>query len=121
MFTAKVHTENLWRNYLDKYKLFIKENVREAYFAHDATYEVACKFLENNTHAMVKDSSGNKFYTKEELKNAKNIRRIDRPGYDNAYTSGGEVHQDSDRELFSSIDGSGGTFDNSESSPDSDN
>lgn len=93
---------------------YIQQRVRKVIAWRDLTVDAAIDFLKNNKYAIVEDDDGNTL-TLEDLEYAKNIES--RPGTesDNTASSGGQVSEDSYRELFGII------ADNPESSSDSDN
>lgn len=97
------------------YTLFIKKSVKEAFYMTGVSYEAACNFLVSHKYGLVKDASGNKYFTKEELKNAKYIGSVPVARRDNTSTSFGTLSETTDRKL-SFVD-----TDNSEQSSDSDN
>jgi len=80
------------------YDLYIKKHVREVVFQKDVTLDHALSFLENTIHSMVKCGS-EKYFTKEELKNAKSIRSEDRTGGDRFTGFGVSIPEDTSREL----------------------
>lgn len=100
--------------------LFIKENVRMAFYARDVSLEAAASFLDSNKFGVARDKNGT-YYTREELEDAQSIRSIDRNKLDYTIAVSGEIFEGADRELSSTSDGSGGEADNTESSTDSDN
>jgi hypothetical protein len=82
-----------------KYNLYIQQHVRKMIQERDVSYDRALQFL-SVEYALVMDSDGNKYYTKEELENAYNIRSEPGSPEYNADTSGGSVPESTDRELF---------------------
>jgi hypothetical protein len=81
------------------YDLYIKEHVREMIFQKGVSLEHALSFLDNTINSMVRDSSGTKYFTKEELKNAKSIRPNDRTESNNFVGFGKPIPESTDREL----------------------
>ena len=81
------------------FDLFIKQNVRLAFWKKDVSYEEAMSFLEYIPFSVVKDRAGNSYYTQEELKNAKSIRSEDSVRSDKDTSAGRSVSKDSDRKL----------------------
>jgi len=65
----------------------------------DVSFTQALAWL-SEEYALVKDMDGNKYYTKEELINAKDIRPDLELGIDNHPSGGGALPEDPDRELF---------------------
>jgi hypothetical protein len=97
------------------YTLFIKEAVREAFYKTGVGFSEACTFLDSFEYGLVKDASGNKYFTKEELKNAEHIRSVDLVKRDNTTTSIEAIFKAADRKLSET------NSDNSESSTECDN
>ena len=81
------------------YTLFIKKSIKEAFYKTGVGLSEACTFLETMPYALVKDTDGNKYFTKEELKNAEHIRPLPGTGSDNTSTSFGSLSETADREL----------------------
>jgi hypothetical protein len=100
---------------MDNYTLFIKKSVKEAFYKTGVGFSEACTFLNSVEYGLVKDSSGNKYFTKEELINAKHFRSLDSLRRDNTSTSIAAVFKTTDREL-SEVDS-----DNTEPSTECDN
>ena len=89
------------------YDLYIKQHVREMIFKKDVTYEEAYTFLDSKPFSLVKRGN-EKYFSKEELENAKSIRQNFGTGFSSGTISGESVSEDSDSEL------SGPSGDNSE-------
>lgn len=97
------------------YKGYIRYNPNRAVLAEaDIPLERAIDFLKENPKRGV-IVQGRRELQLEELQNAQNFRSEDKPRFDNPITGGGEVSEDSNRELFESF------ISDPESSPECDN
>ena len=83
------------------YQFYFKKYVREAY-AGEGDKDSALAFLGQYNFGLVKDSEGNVYNSKKELKNAKSFRSTDRVKRDSSDTGFGSLSKDSDRELSGS-------------------
>jgi hypothetical protein len=81
------------------YTLFIKKNVKEAFHKTGVGFSEAYTFLDSFEYGLVKDASGNKYFTKEELKNAEHIRPISESRRDNTTARIEEIFEAADRKL----------------------
>ena len=97
------------------YYLFRQLSTRAVLFDEVSTALEAQNYLQKFKNGFVVDDDDNVYKTKEELENAKDFRPEPRVEYDKFFTRGGEVSEDSDRELSES------DTDNSESSSERDN
>lgn len=86
----------------DLYKGYIRQHVRRVLAEADIPLERAIDFLKENPKTGV-IVLGTKELTLEELQNVKDFRSEDRSRPDNEPSSGREVSEDSDRELFESF------------------
>lgn len=97
------------------YKAYIRLHKNRSVLAEaDIPLERAIDFLKENPKNGV-IVQGKREIKLEELDNAQNFRSEDKPRLDNPVTGGGEISEDSDRELFESF------VSDSESSPECDN
>jgi len=83
-----------------RYKGYIKPSRRKILVVEDLTLDAAIKLFTSMRDVIIVDYD-NKEYTKEELKNVKNIRSLPGTGADSQFASGEPVSKDTDRELFS--------------------
>jgi hypothetical protein len=80
------------------YSCYIQLKVRKVIAEKDVPFERACHFF-NNKGAVVSDSSGNFYKTKEELKDAQSIRPTAGIELNSSTASFGTLSEDPDREL----------------------
>jgi hypothetical protein len=84
---------------MDKYTLYIQPRKRRAYHDETTSRKLAINFLASVDGALVIDCLGNKYKTKEELENAKDIRPFYRTEPDNTSTDIGTLFESTSGEL----------------------
>ena len=89
---------------MDKYKAFIRLNVRKVIAEKDIDKQRAIDFLTENPDTGVIEDYNGKEYKLEELLNVKNIGSENRDELDRVYASGRTVSEDTYRELFAAIE-----------------
>ena len=97
------------------YYLYRQLATRDILRGEASTLEDAKNHLLRDKHGYVEDYNGNIYKTIEELENAEDIRPKDTTRYDNFFSGGQEISEDTDREL------SEADSDNTESSSERDN